>query len=49
MSHGVEELVDIAIGVESRSDGDEILKLNLSLSDIGRNIDLLENISASIP
>ena len=48
MGQVVEELIEGAVDVESSAQGDQILRLDLSLSKVGRNVDFLEKILSGI-
>jgi hypothetical protein len=48
MGNSGEKLVNGAINVKSGGDGDEILDLNLELGKVSWDVDLLENVSASV-
>jgi len=48
MSNSGEKLINATVNVETSREGDEILKLNLELGQVGRDVDLLENIGASV-
>ena len=48
MSQSGEGLVKSAVNVDGGGDGDEILGLNLSLSGVGGDVDLLEDVGASV-
>ena len=48
MAHRVEELGELAVNEESRGDRDEILQVDLSLSPIGRDVQLFNDIGGGV-